>query len=186
MSEQDQKEVVRPYVVDGIEEYDNPLPPWWVNLFIFTIAFGFGYMIWIHFFGWNHLDKELQDDLLALEAKQKAAASVEGGASLDERLKAPELVKEGHEIFEANCASCHGKLGEGIVGPNLADNYWLHGGHPAEIVKTIADGVPAKGMIAWGTILGPKKIEAATAYIITLKGTNPPNAKAPQGEELKP
>lgn len=94
----------------------------------------------------------------------------------------PASLKTGHEIFIKNCASCHGNLGEGGVGPNLTDDYWLHGDGITNIVKTIGYGVPAKGMISWRGLLKPDQILMAASHVLTLRGTNPPKAKAPQGE----
>ncbi len=90
----------------------------------------------------------------------------------------------GHQIFEANCITCHGKNGEGGIGPNLTDDYYLHGRGMASTVKIIVNGVPAKGMISWRGILKEDQIKQVASYILTLHGTNPPNAKAPQGEKI--
>lgn len=94
----------------------------------------------------------------------------------------PEDIETGHKLFEKTCASCHGKFGEGSVGPNLTDNYWLHGGKFSDIVKTIEYGVPAKGMISWRGYLKPNEILEAASFIHSIHGTNPPNPKAPQGD----
>ena len=90
----------------------------------------------------------------------------------------------GESIFLTNCATCHGKQGEGGIGPNMTDDYYIHGGRMTDIVKTITNGVPAKGMISWRGILNEKQIKEVASYLITLRGTNPPNAKAPQGEKM--
>lgn len=92
------------------------------------------------------------------------------------------LIASGGETFQKNCAQCHGKLGEGGVGPNLTDNYWLHGADMTSVVKTVKYGFPAKGMIAWRGTLSEDEIVHVAGYVISLKGTNPPNGKAPQGE----
>ncbi|MBC7659172.1 MAG: c-type cytochrome [Chitinophagaceae bacterium] len=96
------------------------------------------------------------------------------------------MVAEGKAIFAANCAPCHGPDGGGVVGPNLTDNFWLHGGKPDDIVAIIANGAAEKGMLSWGPILGPAKINAVAAFVISLKGTHPNVPKAAQGEEYKP
>lgn len=93
-------------------------------------------------------------------------------------------VSQGKEIFMVKCVSCHGKFGEGGIGPNLTDAYWLHGGDFSNIVKTIKFGVPTKGMITWRYELKPEQILQVASFVATLKGTNPPNPKAPQGELL--
>lgn len=91
-------------------------------------------------------------------------------------------IAAGKNIYITNCASCHGNLGEGGVGPNLADDYWLHGNSFTDIVKTIRYGYPTKGMIAWLGQLSPNDIIRSASFVETLKGTNPPNPKAPEGE----
>jgi cytochrome c oxidase cbb3-type subunit 3 len=88
----------------------------------------------------------------------------------------------GEEAFQKNCAQCHGRLGEGIVGPNLTDNYWLHPSDMTGVVKSIKYGYPSKGMIAWRGVLKPDEIINVASYVLTLKGTNPPKPKPPQGE----
>lgn len=184
MSEKKIKDVVRPNVVDGIEEYDNPLPPWWVWLFNLTILFGFAYMVWYHVLDKPGLDAELAAD--RQELAQKAALQKPAAANADDLAalaKDPKRVEEGKGIYAANCAPCHGQQGEGTVGPNLTDKNWIHGGTPELVLGTITDGVPAKGMIAWGPILGQQKIESVLAYVLSLQGTNPPNPKAPEGDE---
>jgi mono/diheme cytochrome c family protein len=94
-------------------------------------------------------------------------------------------LKAGAERFKNLCASCHGQLGEGIVGPNFADNFWIHGGDFTAVCKTIAEGVPAKGMIAWSAQLSGSEIKEVASYILSLEGTNPPNAKAAQGDKYE-
>lgn len=94
----------------------------------------------------------------------------------------PTELQAGNEIFQRLCFTCHGKMGEGGIGPNLTDDYWLHGAGMANVVKTVKYGVPAKGMVAWRFELNPQQILQVSSYVLTLHGTNPPNGKAPQGE----
>jgi len=91
-------------------------------------------------------------------------------------------ITAGKVIYDSKCASCHGKFGEGNIGPNLTDDYWLHGAGISNIVKTIKYGVPAKGMLAWQGDLNKEHILQIASYVMTLHGTHPPNAKAPQGD----
>lgn len=97
-------------------------------------------------------------------------------------LTAPEALAAGKDIFVKNCVQCHGQLGGGGIGPNLTDQYWLHGAGINNVLKTIKYGVPAKGMIAWRGFLTQEEIHQVASYVLTLEGTNPPNAKEPQGE----
>jgi len=93
----------------------------------------------------------------------------------------PSPIKKSKDIFIKNCAACHGMNGEGLVGPNFTDEYWIHGGGIKDLFKTIKYGVPQKGMISWESQLDPTQMQEVSSYILTLKGTNPPNQKAPEG-----
>lgn len=167
---------------DGIRELDNNLPPWWVAMFYGTLVFGIFY-IWFYHFRGEALGQvgEYQTELVEAEEQQKLMANKVDENSVKLLTDAAKL-QSGEAIFAKNCAACHGKLGEGGVGPNLTDAYWLHGGDIQNIFKTIKYGVPSKGMIPWQAQLGPSQIQEVASYIKTLKGTNPPNGKAAQGE----
>jgi cytochrome c oxidase cbb3-type subunit 3 len=96
-------------------------------------------------------------------------------------LKTPGSISQGEAVFKANCVACHGSQGQGVVGPNLTDAYWLHGGKPDSIVESVSHGYPLKGMPAWKGVLGPRKVHMAAAYVISLRGMPVENPKAPQG-----
>ena len=188
MANMKQRDAKRLNVVDGIEQYDNPLPPWWVGLFNFTLLFGIIYLIWFHVLGKPSLYDDLNQDQKAFQQLSAAKMQLQANNAInpDElkaRLKEPKAIEEGKGVFAANCAPCHGQFGEGTVGPNLTDKFWIHGGYPDLILSTVTNGIPAMGMIAWGPILGPQKVESVTAYVLSLQGSNPPNGKAPQGDE---
>jgi cytochrome c oxidase cbb3-type subunit 3 len=196
------KDRIRPYTADGIQEYDNPMPRWWVGLFWCTIIFAVLYLVRYHLLGGPSLDQVYQAAVAeppevppgGRGGDATAAAGQPGWPSpsaapappLQERLKAPDAVAQGKAIFQTNCVPCHGANGEGTIGPNLTDDYWLHGGKPEDIIKSITTGVLDKGMPPWGGVLGEHKVEQVAAYVISLHGTNPPNAKAPQGEKVAP
>lgn len=91
-------------------------------------------------------------------------------------------LKAGKAIFVKNCVQCHGAAGQGLIGPNLTDKYWIHPADFSGIVKSIKYGYPAKGMISWRAFLKPEEILKVASYVKSLKGSNPPNAKAPQGD----
>lgn len=172
---------------DGIKEYDNPLPPWWTYLFIITIIWGGAYMFYYDITGIGPGSaEEYAAEVKEYEVKFASVLSAEAGVNWNEPNF--ELVTDAGKIENAknlyikNCASCHGNLGEGGIGPNLTDNYWIHGGSINDIAKIIAIGVPEKGMIPWQKTFKSADIVALASYVITLKGTNPANAKAPQGE----
>lgn len=181
-----ENEIMMDHEYDGIRELDNNLPPWWIWGFYFTIAFAGVYITYYHITGKGDLQiaeykKEMEEGRL-----QKEAYLAKAGAKVDENTvvvftEATQLDK-GKETFKTFCAACHGQQGEGGVGPNFTDEYWIHGGGIKNIFKTVKYGVPAKGMIAWETQLTPVQIQEVSSYILTLKGTNPPNQKEPQGE----
>lgn len=94
----------------------------------------------------------------------------------------PAQIASGEKTFKTNCAQCHGMLGEGGVGPNLTDDYWLHGAAISDLVRSAKYGYPAKGMVPWQGTLSEKEIISVASYTMTLRGTNPPNGRPPQGE----
>lgn len=181
-----EKDVTLDHNYDGIQELDNSLPPWWLAMFYITIAFSVVYLYYAHFTDYG-ISSE-QEYVLEMEKADRAVKAYLAAQSdvVDENnvemLEDQEAIALGASMYAANCVACHGAAGEGGVGPNLTDDYWLHGGDVKSIFKTIKYGVPEKGMIAWQTQLRPADIHKITSYIVTLKGTNPPNAKEPQGE----
>src|SRR5690606_8886494 len=127
----------------------------------------------------------------AAVAKYEASAPPPVVASVDDDqlsglVSQSSVVAEGKTVYDANCAACHRPDGGGLIGPNLTDDAWIHGGKPTEIHRTIATGVLAKGMPPWERILRPEQVNAVTAYVISLKGTNPPNPKAAEGTVTPP
>lgn len=171
---------------DGIRELDNHLPPWWVQLFVVTIFWAGGYM-WYYHWGGSGPSQTESYNMDVAAAKKEIAAALAGKANAVDESNATALTDaaalgEGELIFKNSCAACHGQKGEGLVGPNFTDEYWLHGGGIKNVFKTIKYGVPEKGMISWSSQLKPADIQKVASYILTLKGTNPPNPKAPQGQ----
>lgn len=174
---------------DGIQEYDNDLPKWWVWLFWLTIAFSVFRVGYYHFGPGLLQEEELEVAMADLEARRAAARPKDGAAFGEQQLLAlvsnETVLAEGKKIYGTSCAACHLDQGQGLVGPNLTDDYWLHGGTLVDIQNVIINGVPEKGMVPWKDILSAEQIRAVTAFVWTLHGTNPPNPKAPQGEEVK-
>ena len=169
---------------DGIHELDNKIPPWFNYLFYATVVFGVFYMINYHILSSGDVQASEYEEEVRL-AELKMAELVKTGALLDEStltaLTDVSALNSGKEIFKKNCAVCHTENGAGLVGPNLTDDYWIHGGGIKNIYAVIKEGVPAKGMISWKTQLNPRQIHEVASYVLTLRGTNPPNAKAPEG-----
>lgn len=171
---------------DGIKELDNVTPPWFTYGFLASILVAIIYM-WVY-----HVSKSapLQIEEYNIEmAKAEEAHNeyLKGQASMvDENTVVfstdANVIASGKKLFETNCFACHKADGGGSVGPNLTDDYWLHGGHASDIFKVIKYGVLEKGMTAWNDLMSPSQISDVVSYIHSLKGTNPPDAKEPQGE----
>ncbi|WP_316804176.1 cbb3-type cytochrome c oxidase N-terminal domain-containing protein [Pedobacter nototheniae] len=186
---EEEKDLEIEHAYDGIKELNNPVPTWFNVLFFGTMFFAAGYLFYYHIGGYGDLqDKEYEHEMTkALE--EKAAYLEKSANTIDENSvkfdNTESVVAEGKNIFTANCVVCHGDKGQGLIGPNLTDDYWLHGGGINNVFKTIKYGVPEKGMISWEKNLTPKQISAVANYILSLHGTNPAGAKAPQGEKFE-
>jgi len=181
-----ESELLLDHNYDGITELDNHLPPWWKWLFYGTIIWAGVYIVVYHFTDTLPLqDQEYQNEVtLAQEQKTKLMAS-QPQVVIDENAltyeKNDAFIQAGRKVYVTNCASCHMPDGQGSIGPNLTDEYWIHGGNIKNIYATIKNGVLEKGMIAWEPVLSPEQIRDVSFYIKSIKGTNPPNPKAPQG-----
>ncbi|UXX78490.1 c-type cytochrome [Reichenbachiella carrageenanivorans] len=177
--------IVLDHDYDGIKELDNHLPPWWTYMFYACIVFAVIYMFLYHVSGTLPLQTQEYEIAMAEAQANKASAEADGNAVDESNIvfsEDPAVISSGKTVYNRNCVACHKAAGEGGIGPNLTDDYWLHGGSIQEIYNTIKNGVPDKGMIAWGEVLSPAKMNDVTSYIHTLKGTNPAGAKEPQGE----
>jgi len=173
---------------DGIVELDNHLPNWWLTTLFGAVAFSFVYWGYYHTLGAGETtEQELAHDQALLASQRTHAALASAGlddATILEASRSEVTIKSGAAVFQQNCIACHGQKGEGGVGPNLTDPFWLHGGRPLQIYSTIANGVVEKGMLAWMAPLGEAKVREVTAYLVTLKNTNVAG-KAPQGDQDK-
>ena len=173
---------------DGIKELDNALPPWWKYGFYITIVVAVFYILKFEVWhtGMNPTEEyaaemtaaKIQTDAYLAAAKDNVDEN--SVTALDAKGAAA-----GKEIFTKTCVACHLAEGQGSVGPNLTDDYWIHGGGIKDIFKTIKYGYPDKGMQSWQSTYSPVQIQQLASYIRTLKGTNPPNPKAPQGDLYK-
>ena len=157
---------------DGLRELDNNLPRWWVWLFYLSIIFSAGYLLYFHVLRIGDLQ------ITEYTKAMKAGEQLKNGAMSQFETSIPTLqpssdanvLAEGRQTYAKFCAPCHRADGGGIVGPNLTDDYWIHGGTFGDTVKVIWDGVPAKGMITWKTVLKPEEISSVASYIYTLRG----------------
>lgn len=172
---------------DGIQEYDNPMPRWWVYIFWATIAFAAVYAMNIGPIGSGKgRIANYEAEMAAFRAQHPDQGGAVDAGKLAALAKDPSALQRGKTTYAQNCAACHRPDGGGMIGPNLTDDHWLHGGTLAEIHATVENGVLAKGMPAWGKMLKPDQINAVVVFVASLHGTNPPDAKAPQGVPVKP
>lgn len=182
--------VLEHHSYDGITELDNFMPPWLQWVFFLSIGFGIVYFINYSVLGWGKTQiEEYQDELFIAEAqaeerKLTAVASIDETTVVYDRTR--ESLEAGKSIFDNNCMACHATDGGGGVGPNLTDEYWLHGGTINDVFAVVKYGVPEKGMIPWQDQLSPEQMQYVSSYILTLQGTTPLNPKEPQGEKYEP
>ncbi|RLD37361.1 MAG: hypothetical protein DRI83_04025 [Bacteroidetes bacterium] len=172
---------------DGIQELDNALPKWWVWLFFITIVFSVIYFLSLFVFHtMDTQDEEYNKEMLAAsELLKSTQTAVPQGSNLS-LLTDDASLAAGKVIYDKSCLVCHLSKGEGLIGPNLTDQYWMYGGSIEDVIDIIVVGVPSKGMISWKDQLSPKQIQEVSSFILSLQGTNPPNAKEPQGELYNP
>ncbi|HZY81691.1 MAG TPA: cbb3-type cytochrome c oxidase N-terminal domain-containing protein [Cyclobacteriaceae bacterium] len=178
---------------DGIRELDNHLPPWWKGLFYATIVWGVIYLIVYHVTDSLPLsEEEYTTELTRAEEQARIVLASRPAVVIDENTlqytAEPDLLTKGKAVFASNnCGSCHRNDGGGnSIGPNLTDEHWIHGGSVKDVFSTINKGVVEKGMPAWGKVMSQEDVRNVAFYIMSLKGSNPADAKAPQGELYKP
>ncbi|SOD93364.1 cytochrome c oxidase cbb3-type subunit 3 [Spirosoma fluviale] len=185
-----EQDLVMEHAYDGIHELDNPTPPWFMGLFYSTIAFGLVYVIVFHLTGLGDLQTAEYTQEVAIAEQQRDAYIKKVAGSINENnvafVKDAKAIDAGKAVFLQSCVACHGQQGQGGVGPNLTDEFWLHGGSMKSVFHTITEGVPEKGMMSWKKQLNPLQVQQVASYILTLQGTNPAGAKAPQGEKEAP
>ena len=184
-------EVLLNHNYDGIRELDNRLPPWWLGLFYVSIVFGVAYFGYYHVAGKGLSSAEAWEEEMRV-AKDEVNAYLASRADVVDENTVELITDQAHldagEItFNTLCATCHLTSGAGLVGPNLTDEYWLHGGSMKDVFRVVKYGVPEKGMISWASQLRPSQMQEVSSYILhSLQGTNPPNPKEPQGEKYVP
>jgi cytochrome c oxidase cbb3-type subunit 3 len=186
----DEKDLLMDHEYDGIRELDNHMPVWWLWLFYFTIAWGVGYMVYYYMLG-GPTQEELYEREMAAAAEQFDLQPEGGDGGETEAadftwafLEDQDRIEEGREIYMSNgnlCYTCHGANGEGLVGPNLTDDLWIHGCSAKDVANSIINGYPDRGMIAYGSgaRIPDEKVQSLVSYIASIQGTEPANAKAP-------
>ncbi|MEO1496663.1 MAG: cbb3-type cytochrome c oxidase N-terminal domain-containing protein [Planctomycetota bacterium] len=175
---------------DGIQEFDNPTPGWWDLLFVATVIFGPIYALWFH--------APLTNRNLASQYEANLAANMRlqfgeiGDLTADEQtilqyMDEEEWLKVGAATFATNCVSCHGRGGEGISGPNLTDDEYIHVKQVADIAKVVANGAKNGAMPAWANRLHPNEVVLVSAYVASLRGQNLPGKYGGEsGKEIAP
>jgi cytochrome c oxidase cbb3-type subunit 3 len=178
--------------MDGIKEYDNPMPGWLMAIWWGALLFAAAYLIFYALsFGEFSMEAQYRGDT------QQALTSVQeyfdahplvppSPAELLAGAKDPAVLEVGGARFARSCAPCHGPQAQGLIGPNLTDDRWIHGGTVEQIFQTIAKGWPAKGMPPWGRAVKPEELAALVSYVRSLQGSNPPNARAAEGDPVVP
>jgi len=170
---------------DGIQEYDNRLPNWWLWILWITIVYSLGYWLVFHTYGIAELPVAAYEQEMEETGGSLADLSVRGLTEADLEAMATDLEKlaEGKAIWTTTCQVCHLAEGQGLVGPNLTDDAWIHGGDAVTIHNIVVQGVVERGMAAWGRQLGPDRTDAVVAYLLTMRGTHI-EGKAPEGEVI--
>ena len=180
----DEQDKLMDHEYDGIRELDNHMPVWWLWLFYFTIAFAVVYLFYYEVLGWGpDQHEQYQQEIAAAEAMYGApdegpsAEDFAWTASTDE-----EMVEAGQELYmnpAQLCFTCHGNNGQGLVGPNLTDIYWMHGCQPEDIAASIINGYPEQGMLPYGsgTRISNEQVQQLVSYIISIQGSEPAQAK---------
>ena len=162
---------------DGIQELDNDLPTWWMTMFAFTVVFGIAYAIFYHVLD----DGDLMGNNYRSELKRAETAKIARLANFDALTpeeQSEQLLIQGQAIFKSKCALCHGPEGQGMVGPNLTDKFFLHGASLEQIRTIIADGKIEKAMPVWKEELSARELDAAALYVHAMKGKNLPGKEA--------
>lgn len=178
--------------LDGIKEYDNPMPGWLMAIWWGSLIFSAAYLIFYALsFGEGSMESEYraetQSALTSVQSYFDANPLVPPSpAQLLAGARDPAVIEAGHARFTRSCASCHGPAAQGLIGPNLTDDRWIHGGSVEQIFQSVAKGWPAKGMPPWGRAMKPEELSAVVSFVRSIQGSNPPNAKAPEGDVFAP
>jgi cytochrome c oxidase cbb3-type subunit 3 len=169
---------------DGIREYDNPMPRWWVWIFAGTFWFSLGYLFHYHVSGNGVSVAAAYEADVAQAREQSAKANLSQPVSEDslgKLLADAALMKDAQALFTLRCSPCHGDRAQGTIGPNLTDNAWIHGqGTLTDIFNVVDQGVLAKGMPAWGKQLSPIEVRKLAAFVGSQRGKNVAG-KPPEG-----
>lgn len=189
MNNESEDALLMDHEADGIRELDNKLPRWWVYLFYGSIVFAVAYLGYYHVYGKVKpgsvklsADEYIAEMAIGNQLKSNSMAKFETQIVNLQPAQDAVLIARGRQTFTRLCAPCHRADGGGLVGPNLTDDYWIHGSKFSDNVHTIWNGVPEKGMITWKNYLKPSEVYEVASFIYTLRGTHPPNPKPPENQ----
>jgi cytochrome c oxidase cbb3-type subunit 3 len=174
--------------LDGIKEYDNPMPGWLMAIWWGSLIFSAAYLMFYALsFGEGTMEAEYRSDTARAVGEVQAYFDANplvppSPAELLGGVKNQAVLDLGASRFARSCAACHGEKAQGLIGPNLTDDRWIHGGSVEQVFQSVAKGWPAKGMPPWGRAVRPDELAALVSYIRSLQGSNPPNPRAPEGE----
>lgn len=183
---EEEHDIMLDHDYDGIKELDNVLPPWWVNLFYLTIIFAFVYLVRFHIY--NDYDQATEFETEMAIAKAEVEKYKLTAPDLMDKDKVTLLtdataLAEGKKLFETNCVACHKPDGGGSIGPNLTDEHWILGGGIKNVFNTLMEGGrEGKGMVSWKATIKPSDLQKVASYVLSLRGTNPPDAKPAEGD----
>ncbi len=190
---EDEKDKLLDHEYDGIKELDNHMPFWWLWLFFCTIAFSVLYMLYYEVLEWGpDQHEEYRQEVAAAEARFGTPQDENSIEDFTWTISTDEAdIAAGRELYMKPaqlCFTCHGNNGEGLVGPNLTDEYWLHGCQPQDIAASIINGYPDQGMLAYGSgaRLSNEEVQQLVSYIVSIQGTDPPGAKEPDMSRAQP
>lgn len=177
--------LIKDHDYDGIKELDNDLPPWWKWLFYITIIFSIVYLVRLFVFEADDLIQQREYEMSMKDAREKAPEKAKEAAAFKLELLTDQAdIAAGKETWTKICAACHLVDGGGLVGPNMTDNFWIHGNQVADLYKIVTNGVIEKGMIPYKDQLSEKARLQVISYILTdLVGSTPATPKAPEGTE---
>ncbi len=185
--EENSDQIIEGHQYDGIQEYDNPMPGWWVWIFVGSVFFAIFYVLGFELGYINSYEDDLEESLANLETIRAEYAATQPVFEVDEAsLMAyendPQKVEAGAVHYQAQCVACHGPEGQGLIGPNLTDSYWVLGGTNVDIYTVISKGSLQKGMPPWEAMFTPEQRAELVAFVRSLEGTSPENPKAAEGE----
>ncbi|MBI5433409.1 MAG: c-type cytochrome [Planctomycetes bacterium] len=171
---------------DGIQEYDNRLPNWWLFTLYGAVVFSVGYWLFYHTFGVGFTQDESYSHEVEVAAQEQLQREMGKEVTAESLLLMTTVTAQtdvGAKIFQQKCVQCHGPQAAGDIGPNLTDDFWIHGPEPLQIYNTVMNGVQDKGMQAWKDQLGPVRVRQVVSFVLTRKGLNVAG-KAPQGKSI--